>query len=230
MLGYASTRLGDNPFIGQCGVADSVPLDSVQMILCYSQGMFPLDFQGKLRWHCPDPRFVLYLDELRLSPNMRRDIRKANFTHTFDREPKAILDCCADRAQGTWLSPRLRQLYLDLFALGVMHSVETWKDGELVGGSFGMAIGRVFTGETMFHRVPEAGKSSFAHLAQHLKERGFLCIDAQSPSEHMERFGAKEISLEAYRKTLALGLVRSASFREPPVSDITETRPVRRSS
>lgn len=214
ILGFASARITPNPYIGLCGVNDSIPLSAEQMIFGYSQGLFPMDFHDRLRWHCPDPRFVLRLDELRLSPNMRRDIRKANFTHTFDREPKAILDSCADRPLGTWLSPRLKVLYLELFELGLMHTIETWRDGALVGGSFGVAIGRVFTGETMFHRVPEAGKSSFAHLASHLRERGFVAVDAQSPSDHMERFGAKEIPLADYRKILALGLIRSAQFRD----------------
>jgi leucyl/phenylalanyl-tRNA---protein transferase len=212
LLAFASTRLTDNPFDGLCGVQDGVPLNAAQMILGYSQGLFPMDKDGKLRWHCPDPRFVLQLSELRLSPNMRRDIRKCNFSHTFDREPRAILEGCADRPQGTWLSPRLRALYLELFELGVMHTVETWKDGALVGGSFGMAIGRIFTGEAMFHRVPDAGKSSFAFLAQHLRDRGFSCIDAQDHSDHMARFGARNVPFVEHRKTLAIGLVHSAQF------------------
>ena len=214
MLGFASARVTPNPFIGVCGVHDSIPPTAVQMIVGYSQGLFPMDFRGRLRWHCPDPRFVLHLDELRLSPNMRRDIRKANFTHTFDRDPKAVLDGCADRPLGTWLSPRLKALYLELFELGAMHSIETWRDGALVGGSFGIAIGRMFSGETMFHRVPDAGKSSFVHLASHLRQRGFVAIDAQSRSEHMVRFGAREIPLADYRKMLALGLLRSVQFRD----------------
>jgi leucyl/phenylalanyl-tRNA---protein transferase len=221
LLGFASTRLTSNPFDGLCGVQDGVPLSAAQMILGYSQGLFPMDKAGKLRWHCPDPRFVLQLSELRLSPNMRRDLRKCNFTHTFDREPKAILEGCAERAEGTWLSPRLRELYLELFALGVMHTIETWRDGTLVGGSFGMAIGRIFTGETMFHRAPEAGKSSFAFLAQHLRDRGFTCIDAQDHSDHMARFGAREVPFAEHRQTLALGLIRSAQFREGKVEDGT---------
>lgn len=213
LLGSASASATDNPIIGLCGIADRLPLDAVGMFHNYSQGLYPLDFGGRLRWHCPNPRFVLYLEELRPSPKMRRDISKRNFTHTFDREPEAVLDACADPAQGTWLSPRLKQLYLQLFEIGVMHSVETWRDGALVGGSFGLAVGQVFMGETLFHRQPDAGKSAVLHLATHLRERGFVCLDAQAPSEHMQRFGAREIPLHQYRKTLALGLVRSANFR-----------------
>jgi leucyl/phenylalanyl-tRNA---protein transferase len=219
ILGSASTLLTENPFIGLCGVNDRLPLDAAQMILGYSQGLFPLDFGDKLRWHCPDPRFVLYLDELRMSPNMRRDIRKSKFSHTFDREPAAILDGCAERRSTTWLTPRLKALYLELFEMGVMHTIETWRDGELVGGSFGVAVGRIFTGETMFHRVPEAGKSSFAYLAGYLREQGFVCIDAQHPTEHMMRFGAKEVPFAEYRKTLAAGLARSGRFGDPASAD-----------
>ncbi|HEU4584004.1 MAG TPA: leucyl/phenylalanyl-tRNA--protein transferase [Polyangiaceae bacterium] len=222
LLGSASAALSDNPLIGLCGVNDRLPLTAEQMIFGYSQGLFPLDRAGKLRWHCPEPRFVLYLSELRLSPNMRRDIRKSNFTHSFDREPRAVLDGCAEGRADTWLSERLKGLYLELHELGVMHTIETWRDGVLVGGSFGLAIGKVFTGETMFHRVPDAGKSSFAFLASHLRERGFCCIDAQSWSEHMVRFGAKEVPLEVYRKTLALGLTRSAQFNTPLLDDASQ--------
>jgi len=218
LLGAASAVLTQNPLIGLCGVNDAIPLSAQQMIFGYSQGLFPMDRGGKLRWHCPDPRFVLFLDELRLSPNMRRDIRKSNFSHTFDREPRAVLDGCADRRPDTWLSERLKRLYLELFELGAMHTIETWRDGALVGGSFGVAIGRIFTGETMFHRVPEAGKSSFAFLASHLRERGFVGIDAQHWSEHMVRFGAKEVPLNDYRKALAMGLVRSVQFQGPSTS------------
>jgi leucyl/phenylalanyl-tRNA--protein transferase len=219
LLGSASVALSDNPLIGLCGVSDRLPLTAEQMIFGYSQGLFPMDRGGKLRWHCPEPRFVLYLSELRLSSNMRRDIRKSNFTHTFDREPRAVLDGCAEGRGDTWLSERLKQLYLELHELGVMHTIETWRDGALVGGSFGLSIGRIFTGETMFHRVPEAGKSSFAFLASHLRDRGFSCIDAQAWSEHMVRFGAKEVPLDVYRKTLALGLTRSAQFNAPLLED-----------
>ena len=221
LLGSASAALSDNPLIGLCGVNDRLPLSAEQMIFGYSQGLFPMDRAGKLRWHCPEPRFVLYLSELRLSPNMRRDIRKSNFSHTFDREPRAVLDGCAEGRADTWLSERLKQLYLELYEMGVMHTIETWREGVLVGGSFGLSIGRIFTGETMFHRVPEAGKSSFAFLASHLRERGFACIDAQAWSEHMVRFGAKEVPLDEYRKTLALGLTRSAQFNDSLTKDAT---------
>ena len=223
LLGSASAALSDNPLIALCGVSDRLPLSPEQMIFGYSQGLFPMDRAGKLRWQCPEPRFVLYLSELRLSPNMRRDIRKSNFTHTFDREPRSVLDGCAEGRTDTWLSERLKRLYLELYEMGVMHTIETWRDGVLVGGSFGLSIGRIFTGETMFHRVPEAGKSSFAFLASHLRERGFSCIDAQAWSKHMVRFGAKEVPLDEYRKTLALGLTRSAQFNELLPEEVNTT-------
>jgi leucyl/phenylalanyl-tRNA--protein transferase len=215
LLGSVSTQLTDNPYIGLCGVNDRMPLTAEEMIFAYSQGLFPMDAGGKLRWQCPEPRFVLYLDQLRLSANMRRDLRKSSFTHTFDRQPRAVLDACAQGRSEHWLSERLKSLYLELFELGVMHTIETWSDGVLVGGSFGMAMGRVFTGETMFHRAPGAGKACFVQLASHLRERGFLCIDAQWPTDDMLRFGAREVPMREYRKLLARGLVNAAEFHEP---------------
>lgn len=212
LLGAASARLPPNRFGGLCGIAEAAPPTAEHVLLGYAQCLFPMDFRGKLRWHCPDPRFVLYLSELRLSPKMRRDLRKANYTYTFDQAPREVLDACSERPEGTWLSERLKHTLLELHKMGAMHSVEAWKDSTLVGGSYGLSIGQVWTGETMFHRAPNAGKAQFAHLATHLAARGFQCVDAQAYSEHFARFGAREIPLAEYRALMARGLLSPASF------------------
>jgi leucyl/phenylalanyl-tRNA---protein transferase len=212
LLGAASTRLPPNPLGALCGVADELPLSPEQVVLGYSQGLFPMDFGGRLRWHCPEPRFVLYLSELRLSPKMRRDLRKSDYTFSFDRAPREVLDQCADRPEGTWLSERLKGIFLQLFEMGAMHSVEAWEGSTLIGGSFGLSIGRVWTGETMFHRAPNAGKAQFAFLADHLQQQGYVCVDGQAYSNHFARFGAREISLAEYRKVMARGLIDPARF------------------
>jgi leucyl/phenylalanyl-tRNA--protein transferase len=157
-------------------------------------------------------RFVVYLKELRISANMRRELKRVSYTVTFDQAPREVLLACADREEGTWLSPRLQELYLQLFEQGAMHSVEAWKDGALVGGSFGVSIGRVWTSESMFHRAPHAGKVQFAAVAQHLIERGFECVDGQQWSDHFARFGARDIPIEEYRNVLARGLAAPVSF------------------
>lgn len=210
-LGAAGARLPPTALGVLCGVADSQPLTAENLLLAYAQGLFPLDFGGKLRWSCPSERFVLYLDELRISANMRRELRRASYTTSFDRAPREVLEACADREE-TWLSERLRGIYLELFDMGAMHSVEVWRGGDLVGGSFGLAIGRVWMGESMFHRAPHAGKVAFAALAAHLEACGYVCADGQLYSEHMARFGAREVPIAEYRTCLARGLAQPARF------------------
>ncbi len=214
-LGRASTLLPPTPLGAMCGVFDTLPLSAETLLLGYTQGIYPMDFDGQLRWHCPPERFIVYLKELRISANMRRELKRASYTVTFDQAPREVLLACADREEGTWLSPRLQAIYLQLFEMGAMHSVEAWQDGALVGGSFGVSIGRVWTSESMFHRAPHAGKVQFAAVAQHLIERGFECVDGQQYSEHFARFGARDVPVEEYRQVLARGLAAPASFHAP---------------
>jgi leucyl/phenylalanyl-tRNA--protein transferase len=214
VLGRVTANLGPTPLTGLCGIADAMPLTAEQMILNYSQGLFPMDYGGRLRWHYPDPRFVLYLDELRLSSKMRRDLRKSDFTFSLDREPRQVLDGCADRPGNSWLSNRLKRVFLDLFELGGMHSAEAWQGEHLVGGSFGLSIGQVFSIESMFNRAPNASKALLVHLIGYLRERDYVCIDGQEYSEHFARLGAREIPAAQYRDVMARGLVKPALFRD----------------
>jgi len=214
-LGRASTLLPPTPLGAVCGVFDSLPLSAENVLLGYAQGIYAMDFDGKVRWHCPPDRFIIYLRELRISSNMRRELKRANYEVTFDRAPREVLDECAaerGKGEGTWLSERMKQIYLELFELGAMHTVEAWQDGVLVGGSFGVSIGRVWTSESMFHRAPHAGKVQFAAAAAHLVERGFEIVDGQQYSEHFARFGAKDVPIAEYRAALARGLASPAQF------------------
>jgi leucyl/phenylalanyl-tRNA--protein transferase len=216
LIGRASTLLPPTPLGGLCGVFDMLPLTAENMLLGYAQGIYAMDVGGRVRWHCPPERFVIYLKDLRISSNMRRELRRASYTVTFDRAPRQILDeCAAERGngEGTWLSERLKKLYLELFEMGAMHTVEAWNDGALVGGSFGVTIGRVWTSESMFHRAPHAGKVQFAAAAAHLLERGFEVVDGQQYSEHFARFGARDVSIAEYRAALARGLAAPATFQ-----------------
>lgn len=211
-MGHASTLLPPNPLGAICGVMDTLPLTAETMMLGYAQGLYCMDFDGKVRWHCPRERFVIWLSELRISSNMKRELKRASYTVTFDKAPREVLDACADREEGTWLSERLKRIYMELFEMGATHTVEAWKDGELVGGSFGVSIGRVWTSESMFHRAPHAGKVQFAVVAAHLIERGFDCVDGQQWSDHFARFGARDVPIEEYRARLARGLASPARF------------------
>ncbi|HTV17519.1 MAG TPA: leucyl/phenylalanyl-tRNA--protein transferase [Polyangiaceae bacterium] len=212
LLGRASTLLTRNPMGGECGIADGLPLNVDQMLLGYMQGLFPMDAGGKLRWRCPHPRFALPLAELRVPADLERVVRSEAFEFSFDRSPREVLESCARDADTEWLSERLKQLYLELFELGVMHSVEARRQGELVGGCFGMSLGKVWTHEACFERVSPAADSLFVYLARHLTSRGYTCIEGQVHSAIMAKLGGRDMPIHEYRSLLARGLVAPASL------------------
>lgn len=214
LLGRASTLLTQNPMGAECGIADGMPLDIDQMLLGYMQGLFPMDIGGRLRWRCPYPRFALALAELRVPPDIERSLSLDRFEFTFDREPRRVVEACAQGSDTGWLSERLMALYLELFALDVMHSVEVWHGGQLVGGSFGLSLGRVWTHEARFEREPHAADAQFVHLTRHLAGRGYSCIEGQVYFEIMARLGGRDMPLTEYRSLLVRGLVAPASFME----------------
>jgi leucyl/phenylalanyl-tRNA--protein transferase len=215
LLGRASTLLTPNPMGGECGIADGLPLNVDQMLLSYMQGLFPMDVAGKLRWRCPSPRFALALAELRPLPDIERAVALEQFEFSFDRSPREVVEACAADADTEWLSARLKQLYLELFELGVMHSVEAWQGGQLVGGSFGLSLGRVWTHEARFERVTPAADAQFVHLARHLSSRGYSCIEGQVHFEIMARMGGRDMPVDEYRSLLARGLIAPASLGAP---------------
>jgi len=215
LLGRASTLLTRNPMGGECGIADGLPLNVDQVLLSYMQGLFPMDVGGKLRWRCPYPRFALPLAELRSPPDIERAVSLEQFEFTFDRAPREVVDTCAQGPGAEWLSERLKQLYVELFELGVMHSVEVWSKGLLVGGSFGLSLGRVWIHEARFERAAPAADAQFLYLARHLARRGYSCIEGQVHFDIMARLGGRDMSVEEYRALLARGLIAPASLVEP---------------
>jgi leucyl/phenylalanyl-tRNA---protein transferase len=231
LLGRATTLLPPTPFGVLCGVFDTLPLTAENILLGYAQGIYPLERNGTVRWHCPPERYVVYLRELEISSNMQRALKRADYTVTFDRAPREVIaQCTAEHAsgQGTWLSERLGKIYLQLFEMGAMHTVEAWQGGTLVGGSFGVTIGTVWTSESMFHHAPHAGKVQFQALAQRLLDRGFELVDGQQYTEHFARFGARDISIAEYRAALARGLAAPARFYPKgtrPVESATSAEP-----
>jgi leucyl/phenylalanyl-tRNA--protein transferase len=210
LMGRATTLLPPSPYGGMCGVFDTLPLTVENVLLGGAQGIYALEVNGTVRWHCPPERFVIYLRELYISPDMRRELKRADYTVTFDRAPREVLAECA--AQGTWLSERLQKIYLELFEMGAMHTVEAWQGRVLVGGSIGLTIGTVWSSESLFSRAPHAGKIQFAATASHLLERGFQLVDGQQYSDHFARFGGREIPIAEYRVVLARGLAAPARF------------------
>lgn len=219
-LGRAASVVPDGAVGGLCGVNARLPFTSEQILLGYAQGMFPVDLRGQIHWQCPDPRCVVPLDQLHVPSRIRTYLRKGLFQLCFDRDPAGVLAACGDR-KGTWLTQRIQDAYKALFELGAMHTVEAWQGERLVGGAFGVALGTVFTVESMFSHEDHASKLAFAHLCTHLKERGFTMVDCQFQQEHFARFGAIELSRDEYRKRIALGLLNPQSFTAPPPAAVT---------
>ena len=220
LLGRASTFLTQDPMGGLCGIADCLPLNVDQMLLGYMQGIFPMDVGGKLRWRCLNPRFALRLAELRVVPEIERSVCLDQFEFSFDREPLEVLDACAQGSEPAWLSARLRRLYMELFELDVMHTVEARRGGRLVGGSFGLCMGRVWTHEARFERVAHAADAQFVHLTRHLAGRGYSCIEGQVHFEIMARMGGRDMPIDEYRSVLARGLIAPVSFVEAAASSV----------
>jgi leucyl/phenylalanyl-tRNA--protein transferase len=172
-------------------------LGSRRLLRAYRQGIFPWYSEGQpIMWWSPDPRTVLFPSDLRVSRSLRKSMRNAGYSVTMNRAFERVIDACAaPRAEddGTWITTAMRDAYIRLHQEGHAHSIETWYEGELVGGLYGIAIGRVFFGESMFARRRDASKVAFARLARQLECWGFALIDCQVHSDHLASLGATQI-------------------------------------
>jgi leucyl/phenylalanyl-tRNA---protein transferase len=183
------------------------------LVEAYRSGIFPWPDGGRtVWWWSPDPRMVWPVGTVHRSRSLRRRMRTAGFETTTDTAFPAVVAACADRpGEGTWITPAMAEAYAVLHEQGHAHSVEVWRDDRLVGGLYGVAVGGVFTGESMFHRVPDASKVALVALDDHLVRRGFTLIDAQLPTDHLARMGAVPIPRRTYLQVLAA--VRDAPVR-----------------
>ncbi len=188
----------------------------------YRRGIFPWPHPGvALPWFCPDPRSVLTPDSVHLSRSCRRTLRRSGWTTTVDAATEAVLDACADRGgDGTWITPAMRGAYLQLARLGWVHSVEVWDGASLVGGIYGVQVGGVFTGESMFHRAPDASKVALFALLDRFTAAGGLLVDVQLPTPHLTSLGAVEVARTTFLATLAAQRDREVRMpvRREPVS------------
>ena len=186
---------------------DDLTLTPELLLRTYANGIFPMGNEdtGAVRWHAPDPRAHLPLDDFHVPQNLRRRVRRREFEVTADCEFGAIIRHCADRPR-TWITPRIIRVYTQLHERGYAHSVECWQDGELAGGLYGVALKGAFYGESMFYRVSNASKVALAHLVRQLRAGGFALLDTQYSTEHLERFGVTEIPKAAFKQKLARAL------------------------
>jgi len=182
-------------------------LSPQRLINAYQHGAFPWFNAGEpILWWSPDPRLVLFPDKLKVSRSLQKTLRQQRYSLTYDRAFAAVIEACSaprSSQSGTWISDDMKLAYLELHRLGVAHSVEAWLDGELVGGLYGIAIGRVFFGESMFHRATDASKVAFAHLVTQLMAWEFQLIDCQVSSNHLSSLGAEEITRREFSTLLA---------------------------
>lgn len=173
-------------------------LNPQRLIQAYRHGCFPWFQDGQpILWWSPDPRTVLFPDELHVSRSLAKFIRQQQYRVTIDQAFEQVIQGCAgprDYADGTWITTPMQDAYCQLHRLGVAHSAEAWQGDALVGGLYGLAIGRLFFGESMFSRADNASKVAFVALVQRLKAAGFVLIDCQMPTQHLHSFGARAIS------------------------------------
>jgi len=186
-------------------------LGEARLLAAYRQGIFPwFEEPDPILWWSPDPRAVIFPSELHLSRSLRKRLRQAPFRISADTAFKSVMAGCAgQRAEstGTWIGRGMQRAYTGLHHAGYAHSVEAWEGDLLVGGLYGVAIGRVFFGESMFALAPDASKIAFAHLAVQLREWNYTLIDCQQDTAHMQRFGSRRIARGEFRDILAINTV-----------------------
>jgi leucyl/phenylalanyl-tRNA---protein transferase len=186
------------------------------LLSAYAQGAFPMtDRDGRTRWYTADPRGIIPLEAFHVPRTLRQLLKKQPpvFEVRFDHDFEAVMrGCMQQRKADTWISEELVRAYVRLHDAGFAHSVETWRDGRLVGGLYGVTLGAVFFGESMFHRVPDASKVALVHLVRRLRERDYELLDSQATTEHLRRFGCVDMPAEQYLKLLDKALRKVRTF------------------
>lgn len=189
-------------------------LSSRRLLDAYRNGIFPWYSAGQpILWWSPDPRAVMYPDDFRVSRSLRRTIKRGTFTITFDRDFESVIEACSEPrliggepSAGTWITREMKAAYVELHRSGYAHSVEAWSGPRLAGGLYGVALGRGFFGESMFHRETDASKTAMAALVALLRRWEFNIIDCQLPSGHIMSLGAMEIPRARFLEELKAAL------------------------
>ena len=178
-----------------------------RLLAAYARGIFPwYEEDQPILWWSPDPRAVLFPDELRVSRSLRRTIRKARFRLTSDLAFHLVVKACSTPrpgSGGTWITTAMINAYTRLHKMGFAHSVESWLGNQLVGGLYGIAIGNIFFGESMFSKESDASKVALVHLVEMLKRKGYRLVDCQIPSDHLFSLGSREIPRDEFLDLLA---------------------------
>ena len=201
-------------------LAAGADLSIARLLDAYRQGIFPwFADQDPILWWSPDPRMVLVPDEIKISRSLGKTLRNTRYEVRFDTSFRSVMQACAepreDRA-GTWITAEMIDAYVDLHESGWAHSVETWIDGRLAGGLYGVAIGRMFYGESMFMHKRDASKIALVHLVRRLHRDGYGLVDCQMATDHLASLGAREISRAQFsrRVTELVNFATPSSWRD----------------
>jgi leucyl/phenylalanyl-tRNA--protein transferase len=191
-------------------VAVGGDLRPATLLDAYGKGIFPWYQEAPILWFSPDPRMVLLPEELRIGRSLRRTLNGGRFEVRFDTAFDLVIAACADvrrpRQDGTWINPDMVRAYAALHREGYAHSCEAWRDGRLAGGLYGVSLGAVFFGESMFALEPDASKVAFVRLVERLSGWGFALVDCQVHTDHLARFGAKEVPRSEFLRMLSAAL------------------------
>jgi leucyl/phenylalanyl-tRNA---protein transferase len=170
--------------------------------IAYQHGIFPWPTGETPMWYSPDPRFVLYPKELVVTKSMRQVLRSGKFRFSINNDFRSVITQCSQTyrngQQGTWINEKMIEAYIGLYQEGIAHSAETWTDNQLVGGLYGVRVGNVFCGESMFSHVSNASKFAFINMVEHLQKDGVTLIDCQVHTAHLESLGARMIPRKEY--------------------------------
>ena len=187
------------------------------LLTAYASGWFPMAVaDGDIRWYSPDPRGIIPLAAFHVPTRLGRSLRKAGFEIRVNSDFRAVIAACSNRedAEGNWIDQEIIESYCGLHAAGFAHSVETWKDGVMVGGLYGVAWHGAFFGESMFHNVTDASKAALVALVERLRAGGYVLLDTQWVTEHLLQFGAVEIPRRRYLRLLDDALKIETSFSQ----------------
>ncbi len=178
-----------------------------RLLDAYARGIFPwFSPEEPILWWSPDPRMVIFPNELKISRSLAKRLKKTDYEVRFDSAFRRVMQACSQTPRegqnGTWIVPDMIAAYYRLHELGYAHSAETWIDGELAGGLYGVKLGRMFYGESMFHRVTDASKIAFVHMVRRLQQQGVGMIDCQMHTSHLASLGAREIPRAEFSQKL----------------------------
>ncbi len=189
-------------------------IDPALLVRAYREGVFPMALDdGDIGWFSPDPRAIVPLDMFHVPARLARVVRSGRFEVRIDTAFEPVMRACAERPDdGTWISEEIVESYLALHRLGLAHSVETWREGRLAGGLYGVSLGGAFFGESMFHRETDASKVALVALVDRLQRRGFSLLDTQWTTPHLEQFGTIEIPRDEYLVRLNEAVRKNCQF------------------